>query len=366
MTSAARPDLLREPPGGDEQREVASLLGRDAVRRVEARGDRVAGRRAPPPAVGRATAPLDDARRPSGGQAAAARSSPASSPTATTSARSATHADPERTVHPSEADGRGRWPSDRPPSASGDARARCGPTRRAIHGRARQHGEREEARPARRRLARVSDPPAGDPVARDGRGGTGRVPAAATSPARARPGLGWAVSATSTRTVPASAGRGDDAHPVDASPTGPVARDVDDDPQRLPQLGVDGRAWHPRQRAERLDARGDLLGAVGVQRAHPALVPGVEGGEQLADLRSAHLPDDEPVGAHPQGLADEVDEGTPHPRPRRSASALQPHDVRVARVELAHVLDDDEAFLGGGTRRGARPAPSSCRRPCRP
>ena len=55
----------------------------------------------------------------------------------------------------------------------------------------------------------------------------------------------------------------------------------------------------------------DLFRAVGVQRAHPALVPGVEGGEQLADLRSTHLTHDEPVGAHPQGLADEVDEGHP-------------------------------------------------------
>ena len=103
----------------------------------------------------------------------------------------------------------------------------------------------------------------------------------------------------------------DDAHPVDAPPAAVVPRDVDDGPQRLPQLGVDGRARHPGQRGERLDPCRNLLGAVGVQRAHPTLVTGVEGGEQLADLRAAHLTDDEPVGPHPQGLADEVDERHP-------------------------------------------------------
>ena len=68
-----------------------------------------------------------------------------------------------------------------------------------------------------------------------------------------------------------------------------------------------------------------------MQRAHPALVAGVEGGEQLADLGAAHLADDEPVGPHPQRLAHEVDEGDPADALDVGPTTLQPHDVGVRR-----------------------------------
>ena len=157
----------------------------------------------------------------------------------------------------------------------------------------------------------------------------------------------------------------DDPDPVD-EPWTPAARDVDDDPQRLAQLGVHGIARHPGQGAEGLEPRRHLLGPVGVQRAHPTLVAGVERGEQLAHLGAAHLTDDEPVGPHPQRLPDEVDEGDPSDTLDVGPAPLQPHHVRMLGVELAHVLDDHDPLVGGALghqrrehRRLARPR---CRR----
>ena len=125
-----------------------------------------------------------------------------------------------------------------------------------------------------------------------------------------------------------------------------------------------GVARHPRQGPEGLDPRRHLGGPVGVQRAHPALVAGVQGREQLADLRAAHLADDEAVGPHPQGLADELDEGDPTDTLDVGPAALEPDDVRMVGVELADVLDDDDPLVRAGTRPAAPRAPSSCRPRC--
>ena len=139
-----------------------------------------------------------------------------------------------------------------------------------------------------------------------------------TSPARARAAAATrgrgplpaasTASAVSTRTTPASSGSGTTTPTADTRRTPSDPRHVDDRVQGPAQLGVHGAPRHPGERRQRLDAGRDLVGAVGVQRAHAALVPGVEGGEELTDLGTADLPDDEPVGPHPQRLADEVDE----------------------------------------------------------
>ena len=62
----------------------------------------------------------------------------------------------------------------------------------------------------------------------------------------------------------------------------------------------------PGGQRERLDPGRHVGGRVGVQRAAPALVPGVERGQQVDDLGAAHLADDEPVGPHPQRLPHQV------------------------------------------------------------
>ena len=99
---------------------------------------------------------------------------------------------------------------------------------------------------------------------------------------------------------------------------------------------------NPGQGPEGFEPRGHLFRAVGVQRAHPALVPRVQRSEQLADLCPTHLAHDEPVGSHPQCLPHEVDEGHGTDALDVRATTLQPDDVGVARVELPDVLDDDD------------------------
>ena len=77
------------------------------------------------------------------------------------------------------------------------------------------------------------------------------------------------------------------------------------------------------ERAERLEPGGHVVQAVGVQRAGAAVVAGVQRREQFAHLFTAALPHDEPVGTHPQRLADQ-------PREPDRARALE---VRLPRLE---------------------------------
>ena len=75
------------------------------------------------------------------------------------------------------------------------------------------------------------------------------------------------------------------------------------EPDRADHLTGERAVVEPRERAERLEPRGHVVEAVRVERARAAVVPGVEGGEQLAHLLAAALADDEPVRPHPQRLA---------------------------------------------------------------
>ena len=110
------------------------------------------------------------------------------------------------------------------------------------------------------------------------------------------------------------------------------------------ELAVGRGPVETRGQRERLDPGGDVGGGVGVQGAAAALVPGVEGGEQLDHLRAAHLADDDPVRSHPQGLADQVVQRQ-RPGPLEVGGAgLERDDVRVRRRELGGVLDDDDPF----------------------
>ncbi len=280
--------------------------------------------------------------------AAEARSRPASRPTAATSANSATQgcrADRERGPHRPAARAAHRRTVWDPVSPTGG----CRPPRPAESPRPppsprpHEEGERHQGR-------------------RDGHDGAERHTAAASgtsSTRRSRPGPATrpprpTLTARTTCTEPGSPGCGTTTPSALTCRTAPSTRDVDDDPDRLAQLGVDGRPRHPRQGAQRLEPRRHLLGPVGVHRAHASLVPGVEGGEELTDLRPADLADDEAVGTHPQGLPDEVDEGHAADALDVGSPALEPDHVRVPGVELADVLDDDDALVHGALRQQPR------------
>src|SRR3546814_4296056 len=52
-----------------------------------------------------------------------------------------------------------------------------------------------------------------------------------------------------------------------------------------------------------------LAGRVAVQRAHGTVMAGVHRGEQVETLRAADFAQDDAVGAHAQGVLDEVADG---------------------------------------------------------
>ena len=78
-----------------------------------------------------------------------------------------------------------------------------------------------------------------------------------------------------------------------------VAPDLEDHLHRGAELAVQRGGAQPAEGGERLQPGRDLARRVGVHRAGPAVVTGVERRQQLDHLGAAHLADDEPVGAHP-------------------------------------------------------------------
>src|SRR5690625_2410115 len=112
------------------------------------------------------------------------------------------------------------------------------------------------------------------------------------------------------------------------------------------QLAVYG---FPRQAGgdtECLDPRGEVMSGVRVHRAAPALVSGVERREQIDDLGTTYLTDDETIGSHPQRLSYQVTEHDGARTLEVDRTPFEAHDVRVVGPELTGVLDDHQA-LGG-------------------
>ncbi len=130
-----------------------------------------------------------------------------------------------------------------------------------------------------------------------------------------------------------------------ASPGARFPHQVHHQVEGCPELAVQGRPVHPGQRAERLQPDRDVRRRVGVDRPRAALVAGVEGGQQVGHLGSAHLADHQPVGAHPQCLADEVPQGQLAQSLLIGRPGLEPHHVRVVGQELGGVLGDDDPLL---------------------
>ena len=95
----------------------------------------------------------------------------------------------------------------------------------------------------------------------------------------------------------------------------------------------------------RFDTRERLARAVGVQRAHRAVVAGVHRLQQVERLGSAHLADDDALRPHAQTVANQVAH-------RDRALALdvrrprfQPHHMRLLELKLGRVLAGDDALV---------------------
>jgi len=81
---------------------------------------------------------------------------------------------------------------------------------------------------------------------------------------------------------------------------------MDDDIQGGGDLAVDRLPAETRRTSQRFQTGWHISRGVGVQGAAASLMAGVQGVEEVNDFGPPHLSDDKPVGAHPQGLTDEV------------------------------------------------------------
>src|SRR5690606_7458786 len=154
---------------------------------------------------------------------------------------------------------------------------------------------------------------------------------------------------------------GDDAHapvlrPLDHAdlpqPSGAVggAADVQHHLDGGGQLAVQGGAGQTAEGGEGFQTGGDLARGIGVDGTRATVVAGVERGEQVDDLSPADLAHDDAVGAHAQGLPNQVADRHLTDAFHIGGAGDQAHDVRVGWGEFGGVLDADDAF--GGIDRG--------------
>ena len=181
------------------------------------------------------------------------------------------------------------------------------------------------------RAAPVQHGPAARPTRASPQPAHGHLARCATRPSRTR-----------GQSVGACLNDRESGQPADARS---VAGQVDDDVDARDQLAVRGGAGQtrPRSPAPRCGpaARSALLGMDG---AGAALVTGVERGQQVDHLGAAHLSDHEAVGPHAQRLTYQVAHRHLTSTLGVGRTRLEPHDVVVARSQLAEVLDQHEPF----------------------
>ena len=86
---------------------------------------------------------------------------------------------------------------------------------------------------------------------------------------------------------------------------------MDDQVEGAVDLLPDGphRQFDAGHQDQRLEPRERVARAVRVDRGHGALVAGVHGLQHVERLAAAHLPNDHPVGTHPNRMPDELSQG---------------------------------------------------------
>ncbi|AMD55975.1 hypothetical protein ATO49_25925 [Mycolicibacterium fortuitum subsp. fortuitum DSM 46621 = ATCC 6841 = JCM 6387] len=89
--------------------------------------------------------------------------------------------------------------------------------------------------------------------------------------------------------------------------------------------------------------------------ARPAVMPGVERGQQVHHLGPAYLTDHDSVGTHPQCLPDQVAHRDLADAFDVGTASHQPDQMRVRRSQFGGVLDADDAFMSGhSAERGSK------------
>ena len=125
------------------------------------------------------------------------------------------------------------------------------------------------------------------------------------------------------------------------------ARDLDDHVEGRRDLGAHGlgRQVDARQADHVLQPGQGLAGPVGVDRAERAVVARVHGLQHVDGLAAAHLAQDDPVGAHAQGVLHQVAHGDVALAFQVGRPRFQPHHVGLLELQLGGVLDGDDALV---------------------
>jgi hypothetical protein len=125
---------------------------------------------------------------------------------------------------------------------------------------------------------------------------------------------------------------------------------VDDSVQGCGDLTVDGFSGKACGAGQCFQAGWDIGGGIRVEGAASAFVTGVKRGQEIYDLRTANLADDEPVWAHPEGLSDEIPERDATDAFEVGRAGFEADHVRVSGAEFGGVFHEQEAFSGGCQR----------------
>ena len=124
---------------------------------------------------------------------------------------------------------------------------------------------------------------------------------------------------------------------------------MDDQVDAAPHLLGDRlvRQADPGHQRQRLEPAQRIGGRVGVDGRERAVVAGVERGQQVERLGAADLADHDPVGPHPQRVAQQVANRHLPPALDAGRPALQPDHVRLLQAQLGRVLDRHHPLAGG-------------------
>ena len=95
----------------------------------------------------------------------------------------------------------------------------------------------------------------------------------------------------------------------------------------------------------RFEAGEGVAGGVGVNRGHAAVVAAVHRLEHVQGGGVTDLADDDPVGAHPKAVAEELPDRKLSPPLDIGRTELHRHQVGVPHLELGGVLDGDHPLL---------------------
>ena len=119
---------------------------------------------------------------------------------------------------------------------------------------------------------------------------------------------------------------------------------MDDDVHPSGDEGMHRVARKASHEAEGLQPCRYVGRGIGVHRAAATFVTGVHRRQEVHHLGTAHLPDNDPIGTHPQGLAHEVPQRYLSGTLEIGRTSFETNDVWMARPELGGVLHEQNAL----------------------